>query len=165
MFRVNDYVVYGSTGVCRIADIKKDASSYDAETEYYVLTPVFENNMTIMIPVNRPNLAMRAVNTSEEVMSLIAAMPEIEAAWIQDEKERSAYFKDALRSGKQKEWVKIIKTINLEKEARAAAGRKMAKNDDAIFKTAEKCLNQEFAFALNIQPDEVPAYILEHLPA
>ena len=35
------------------------------------------------------------------------------------------------------------------------------KNDDEIFKIAEKLLNEEFGFVLNINPDDVPTYIGE----
>ncbi|MGE5372887.1 MAG: CarD family transcriptional regulator [Solirubrobacterales bacterium] len=166
MFKVNDYVVYGTTGVCQIADIKKDEFSNNNETEYYVLNPVFDgNNMTIMIPVNHPNRAMRAVCTKKEALSLIAQMHEIETAWIGDERQRNADFKASLRSGKNEEWAKIVATIYLEKEARSGFGRKIAKSDEDIFRSAEKCLHQEFAVALNISPDEVPSFIRSHSPA
>ena len=41
--------------------------------------------------------------------------------------------------------------------------KKITKTDEEIFDTAEKKLNQEFALALNISPDQVASYILEHI--
>ncbi len=164
MFRVNDYVVYGSTGVCQIKEIKKDEISND-ETEYYILRPVYnDKNMTIKIPVNNPNVAMRAILTKDEALSLITTMPKMETIWIDDNRERSKYFNAILRTRKSEEWAKILKTLYFEKDARSVMGKTLTKTDEDIMNIAEKHLNEEFAMALNISPDEVIAYILEHIP-
>ena len=163
MFNVNDYVVYGITGVCQIADIRKDEFTGDNETQYYVLTPVDDNNITIMVPVDNKNIAMRAISTKDDVLSLIAAMPEMEAAWIDDDRQRNADFKAALKSGKSQEWARVVKTLYLEKEKRIAIGKKLTKTDEEILNTAEKKLNQEVALALNISSDEAESYIFEHV--
>jgi len=39
MFKINDYVVYGSTGVCQIIDISKEKNLSNDEIQYYVLQP------------------------------------------------------------------------------------------------------------------------------
>jgi len=163
MFKVNDYVVYGSTGVCKITDIEKDMDINHDEIEYYILHPVYNDNMTIKIPVNNPNVSMRPILTKDEVLSLIATMPEEETIWIDDNRERNEHFKAALRTRKSEEWIKLIRTLYLEKEARAVAGKTLTKTDEDILNTAEKQLNEEFAIALNISPDEVASYILEHI--
>jgi CarD family transcriptional regulator len=164
MYKVNDYVVYGLTGVCRILDIGKDEYTGNDETQYYVLKPVDDNNMTIRVPVDNENILLRPIITKDEVLSLIATMPEKEIIWPEDERRRSADFKTALKSGKNEEWIKIIKTLHSEKETRAAVGKKLPKMDEAIMNTAEKHLNQEFALALGISPEEVIPYILDHIP-
>ncbi len=44
LFSVNDYVVYGSEGVCRVESIgKKDITGLDKEKEYYTLVPVYKS--------------------------------------------------------------------------------------------------------------------------
>jgi CarD family transcriptional regulator len=90
-------------------------------------------------------------------------MPEKETIWIDDSRERSEYFKAALKTRKSEEWVKLIRTLYLEKEARSAVGKTLMKIDEDIMNTAEKQLNEEFAIALNISPDEVIPYIIEHI--
>lgn len=119
--------------------------------------------MTIMIPVNKPDIAMRAISTKEEILSLIAAMPEMETAWIDDERQPNSSFKAALKSGKNEEWVKMIRMLYLEKEARTVIGKKLAKTDEDLLNTAEKQLNQEFAVALDISSEEVVPYIIEQI--
>lgn len=44
------------------------------------------------------------------------------------------------------------------------AGKKLTKTDEDIMNIAEKQLSEEFAVALDISPDEVLPYILEHIP-
>ncbi|MDI9479578.1 MAG: CarD family transcriptional regulator [Syntrophomonadaceae bacterium] len=163
MYKINDYVVYGLTGVCQITDIQKDSID-DEEKEYYVLTPVFSENMTIKTPVDNVNAKMRKVITKKEALSLIAAMPDQETAWITDNRERSEAFKTALKTGKSEELVKLVKTIYLEKEEMATIGKKLSKSDEEVLKAAEKQLNEEIAIALEIPLDKVTEYIINHVP-
>ncbi|MGI6422392.1 MAG: CarD family transcriptional regulator [Syntrophomonadaceae bacterium] len=166
MFKVNDYVMYGSTGVCKIIDISKEKhiSINSEETDYYVLHPVFNDNIVIKIAVNNPNAPIRAILTKDEVLSLIKTMPEQETIWIDDNRERSEYFKAILKSKESEDWVKLIKTLFLEKEARSLVGKTLTKTDEGIMNTVEKLLYEEFAIALGISPDEVLAFIEEYIP-
>lgn len=163
MFKVSDYVVYGSTGVCQIIDISKEKDLSTDEIQYYVLQPVYNNRMIIKTPVNNQKVLMRQIITKDEVSSLIANLVEKQAIWIDDDKQRTENFKIALRTGKSEEWIKIIKTIYLEKEEKFVVGKKLTKIDEDIMKTAEKQLYEEFAIVLNISPDEVISYIMEHI--
>ena len=163
MFKVSDYVVYGSTGVCQIIDISKEKNLRNHEIQYYVLQPVYNNKMVIKSPVNNQKVLMRQIITKDDVSSLIADMPKEQAIWINDDKQRIENFKAALRTGKSEEWIKIIKTIYLEKEEKIVVGKKLMKIDEDIMKTAEKQLYEEFAIALNISPDKVGPYIIEHI--
>lgn len=163
MFKVSDYVVYGSTGVCQIIDISKEKNLSNDEIQYYVLQPVYNNKMIIKAPVNNQKVLMRQIITKDDVSTLIADMPKKQAIWINDDKQRTENFKDALRTGKSEEWIKVIKTIYLEKEEKFVVGKKLTKIDEDIMKTAEKQLYEEFAIALNISPDKVLPYIIEHI--
>ena len=37
MFKVNDYIMYGMTGVCQVVDITKESFIDNLQKEYYVL--------------------------------------------------------------------------------------------------------------------------------
>lgn len=163
MFKVSDYVVYGSTGVCQIIDISKEKNLSNDEIQYYVLQPVYNGRMIIKAPVNNQKVLMRQIITKDDVSTFIANMPEKQTIWINDDKQRIENFKAALRTGKSEEWIKIIKTIYLEKEEKLVVGKKLTKIDEDIMKTAEKQLCEEFAIALNISPDEVVPYIIAHI--
>lgn len=163
MFKVNDYVVYNAMGIYKIVDIRNDKDLSDCAIEYYVMQPAFGKNMTIKIPVHNPKVLMRAVITRDNVLSLLARKLETDSVWIFDNRKRSQNFKDALRSGECEEWIKLIKTISLERQEKFQVGKKLQKLDADILKAAEKNLNEEFAIALNISPAEVPSFIHEHI--
>lgn len=80
-----------------------------------------------------------------------------------DNRIRCEAFKTTLKTGESEEWVKLIKTIYIEKKRRSHIGKKLLKTDEEIMKKAEKNLYEEFAAALNILPDEVVSYIFDHV--
>jgi CarD family transcriptional regulator len=162
MFKVHDYVMYGAMGVCQVEAIVNGDRSND-QSKYYILHPVDSSNLTIKTPVNNPKVIMRPLHTKEEVLSLIATIPEQEPLTIKDKKERSESFKAVLRSGNSKELIKVIKTLHLEKKAKSAVNKKLLKSDEEIMNSAEKQLHEEFAIALNISPDEVSPFINNYI--
>ena len=164
MYKVNDFVVYNSSGVYKIKDIKKEKDISNNEIEYYVLQPAFaQDSLTIKTPVTNSRVRIRKVINKEDVLSIIASMPEMKTIWIDDFKERNEIFKQALRSGDVEKWVRLVKSIYKEKQDKNEIGKKIRKTDEDIMKAAEKNINEEFALALNISPDEVGPYIIEHI--
>lgn len=163
MFKVNDFVIYGSMGVYQIVDIRNEMDIHDFENEYYILEPAYCKNLTIKIPVNSYKAMMRRVMTKEEALSLIEGMPEKETRWIDDCKERTARFKAALRTGNSEEWMQLVRTVYLEKRVKTDLGKTRSKTDADMMKAAENNLNEAFAIALNIAPGEVVPYIMKHI--
>lgn len=162
LFKVNDYVISCSSGVCQITDITKIEHS-NGEAEYYVLHPVYKNNITIKIPVHNAEGLLRKPLTKNEVLSLISAMPDKEILTPADSRERNNILKSALKTWNSEDLIKVIKTLHLEKQAKSAVNKKLSKADEDMMNTAEKRLYEEFALALNISPEEVVTYILEYL--
>lgn len=163
MFKVDEYVKTKSSGVCKIVDMLKIDQNSEEATDYFILSPVYQNNMTIKIPVNNANALMRPLLTKDEVLSLIAAMPEKEPLQLNDNKERSNTFKAALKSRNNEDLITIVKTLYQEKQAKTALNKKLTKADEDIMNIAEKQLNEEFALALHITPDEVVPFIHDYL--
>ena len=67
MFKVNDYIMYGTTGVCKIIEIKKEKFLGRQEMEYYILEPVYSKNTVIKIPVDNTTIKMREVLSKEDI--------------------------------------------------------------------------------------------------
>ncbi|SCK02348.1 CarD-like/TRCF domain [uncultured Clostridium sp.] len=163
MFKVNDYIIYGTTGVCKIIEIKKEKFLGREEKEYYVLEPVYSKNTVIKIPVDNTTIKMREVLSKDYIEELINIIPNTETEWIDDDKLRSEHFKTVLKSGNCEELITLIRTIYLSKKDKKSIGKKLYKVDDEIMQAAEKLLNEEFAFVLDIDPKEVPQYIANHI--
>ena len=159
MFRVNDYVMSFSSGVCRITAIKADEASSN-DSEYFVLSPVYQSNLTVMVPVRSAGNLMRPILTKEEVLVLIASMPDLETIAVPDCRERTNMFKAALKTRDNNSLIKVIKTLYLEKQSKTSSNQKLTKPDEEIMNAAERQLNEEFAIALEITPEEVPSLIL-----
>ena len=99
-YHVQDTVLYGQSGVCRIADIaEKDVGG--GLRAYYVLQPVFEESATIFVPVGNEALTakMRRVMSEAEITALIDAMPEEDSIWIADDNARRERYKAILAGG------------------------------------------------------------------
>ena len=163
MFKVDEHIIYNTMGVCKVVDIRKEKDINDKETDFYILEPVFGNNLTIKTPINNDKVFMRKIIKRDEVISLIESLPEQETKWISDDRKRSEIFRATLKKGETEGWVKLIKTIYTEKQEKSAIGKKLMKIDEEIMKTAEKNLYEEFAAALNISPEEVISYIKDYV--
>ncbi len=152
MFKVDDYIMYGRTGVCKVVDITNEKFINGEERKYYVLSPIHNNNNTIIkIPLDNTKVPMRKIISKEDVTSLINDMSNMEELWIEDEKKRSNEFKTMLKSGKCEDLIKLISNKRHSK--------KLNKADKEIIKEAERLVNEEFAIILNISPKEVNSYI------
>ena len=47
MFKVNDHIIYNNMGVCKVVDIRDEKDINDKVTNFYILKPVYGNNLTI----------------------------------------------------------------------------------------------------------------------
>ena len=73
MFKLNDYVCYGATGVCQITETKKERIS-GVTKEYYVLKPVFNENSAVYVPMDNNTLLekMRPIVSATELKKILA---------------------------------------------------------------------------------------------
>ena len=61
MFKENELVMYGSTGVCRVKEIGRPSFvDKDDERIYYLLEPVFQSGV-IYAPIDNDKIPIRAV--------------------------------------------------------------------------------------------------------
>lgn len=164
MFKVNDTVIYGTEGVCRVMDIT-ERMFRDKKIRYYVLKPVYKENATIFVPTENETLTakMRQVLSPEEVRTIIDGMAGEESIWIEDENERKLRYKTILTSGNCHELVRLIRTLYLHQQEQKARGKKLHLADERFFKEAERMLYDEFAVVLNLRQDQVLPYIIRSI--
>lgn len=160
MFEIGEYIVYGNTGVCKVAEKTKMAAP-GAKTDklYYTLEPVYDKGCRLFTPVDNQKVKMRPVLTQQEADDLIGRIKEIDILWVKDEKNREQIYKDAIRTCNCEELVKIIKTLYLRKEKRLAAGKKVTSSDARYLHLAEESLYGELSVVMGIPKDEMEAFI------
>lgn len=164
MFEVGSTVLYGSDGVCKIQDIThKEVGGVSGD--YYVLEPIYQKKSTVFVPLDNERLIgrMRCILSSDELLDLINTMSDEPLMWIEDESERKTAYRDVIARGDCTELMRLVKTLYLHREKQLERGKKLHACDDRFLKTAEKMINDEFALVLKIEPDQVPAYISDHI--
>lgn len=160
MFQTNDYVVYGSTGICQIVDICSMKFSGVTNREYYILESVYGNRMRVYIPTDCNEDTLRYVMSHEGLLSLVRSMPGMDDEWISADSVRRTLFHQMLHGGDQVKIIRMIKMISKRKIELEKNGKHLTVSDTETLKEAEKMLQNEFAFILQIKPDEVVQFIL-----
>ncbi len=160
MFNVGEFIVYGTSGVCKVEEVTTmDMEGVPKDRLYYILKPVYNSKSTIMTPVDNTKVVMRSVMTKEEVDNLIDDMETVETESINDDKKRGERCKSVLASCETRELVCMIKSLYNRNQRRIAQGKKLTSGDERYFHMAEDTLYGEMAVTLNIDKSEVPGYI------
>ena len=164
MFQAGDVIVCGTHGVCRVEKVGPLSSAVaDRDRLYYTLKPLYERGSVVFTPVDNEKMVIRPVISREEALRLIDGIRDAEALGIEDERKREENYKTALKSCRAEELVKMIKTINVRKRSRAARGKKATDADSRYVKLAEDYLYGELAISLDLERDQVKAFIRERI--
>ncbi|MCD8023856.1 MAG: CarD family transcriptional regulator [Lachnospiraceae bacterium] len=156
MYSVGDYVVKANNGVCRVEDIVHlDLSNVSKDKLYYLLVPQADQNAQLYAPGDADGTSIRQVLSEEMAWQVIEKIPDIDEAWIANDKLREQEYREALKSCDPELLVGIIKNIYLRKKKRLSEGEKSTSVDDRYFKLAEQALYSELAFAIGRNPDEI----------
>lgn len=160
MFSVNDYVIYGSEGVCKVESIgHPEISGLDKSKEYYTLSPVYRSGK-IYTPVDS-SIIMRNVITKNQVEELICGIKDVscELDVPKDAKLANQFYRELVRSYECTKLIRVIKHV-FDKQRRFALEKKnVPAVDIKFFKLAEDMLYSEFGFVLGIDPKEVKGHI------
>ena len=151
MFEIGDYVIY-RRDLCIIKDI--------IDNKYYKLSLVDDNTLSISVPIDNKFGLLRKPMTKAEAEELINKIPNIEPLKTNDKLLENAY-KELMRTNKQEDLIKIIKTTYLRNKEREETGKKIADKDQTFFEQAEKYLYNELALSLNMNYEECKKYIIE----
>lgn len=164
MFSVNDTVLYGIYGVCRIENIVEN--KIDGKlVPYYELKPSRDERSTVFVPINNEKLTarMKTILSVDEIHELIRNMPGQDTVWIDSDSERRETYKQIISRGDRSEVIQLIKTLYLRRKLQNEDGKKLRAMDEEFLKGAEKLLYEEFAHVLNLQVKEVGPFIKNEL--
>lgn len=160
MFKCGDKVLYGSHGICEILDV--EIKKIDRKSiEYFILQPLEQPGARFYIPTqNEAALSkLRPILSAEEINTLLTEQAGEPDTWIADESQRKQRYKELISSGDRAALIRMIHALHQHRRLQQSAGRKFHLCDENFLRDAEKLLSAEFALVLNINQDEVGAYV------
>ena len=160
MYKIGDLFVYGSSGACRITDIKKENFGKN-ETTYYILSPVFDIKETIYIPIDNEALVakMKRILTPEELITLIKTIPQKKSVWIENVNQRREEYKRIIKKANREELLALIKTLYERRVELQQSGKNLSVYDERFFRHAQNIIHSEISLVLQIPREEIPSYI------
>lgn len=163
-FQKGEYIRYGSSGVCLIDDVRT-LDEKKSDELFYILRPIADRHSTFFIPVGNeaPSGKIRALLRKEEIDALIDSVHADNTMWIEDRKERMEHFRNLLRECDAREILKLAAVLYNRKNELASIGKKLSPSDLSVLKQAEDLTDNEFAFVLHLEKNEVGRYIRRRL--
>lgn len=161
-YKKGDHVRYGTNGVCVIADIET-IPSMDRRSikDYYVLRPVAETGTKIFVPLDNPALLgkMHTILTRDEIDDAIRRSAADPLPWLSDRNRRAESFKEILKAAEPFPLLQLCSCIHARRLQLSQEGKRLSGSDEAILKQAERLVENEFAFSLDIPRSDVASYI------
>lgn len=161
MYQIGDQVVYGSHGVCRI--VAQEERVIDRKhIQYFALEPLNQPGARYLVPSENPVALskMRHLISREELDALLTSDRTCADCWIADENTRKQRYRELITSGDRAALLGMIHSLHRHKKTQLEAGRKFHLCDENFLNDAQKLLTAEFALVLQIEPSQVPEYIL-----
>ena len=158
-FMVEDFVVYGSAGVCRLTGIVSKCFDGKNNNDYLALEPISSASSTYYIPIDTASSRLRKLLSKSEVNGLIDSMKTDNTEWCNDNKERKEFFSSTLRSHDLGKILIMLKILHLQKEEKAKDGKRLVTSDELAMSEGENLVYSEFSLVLGIKYDDVEEFI------
>ena len=164
-YAVNDYVIYGKSGLCYVKEIKKMSLANGPLAEYYILNGAKANSVTIYVPCDKENLVakMRRPMTKDEIENILHSARGQEMLWIDNNIERAERFKEITDSENYRDWLLLASCLHMKKLEKHAMKKHLSGRDENTLKLLEKLIEEEFCYSLNLEKNQVAEYIKDKL--
>lgn len=160
MFQIDQFIIYGNTGVCQVKEIiTKDTDAHGPQS-FYVLKPAY-SDYTITTPVNGGKVFMRPVISKDEANALIDSIPAIHAEAYHNRvlRQLTEHYDELIVSHSCEDLVKLTMSIYAKRQLLAGQKKKLGAVDEKYIKKGEDLLFGELAAALEIDKKQVQEYI------
>lgn len=148
VFKIHDYVSYSNNGVCVIDDIKNEIFN-GVEKTYYVMRPIANQKLKIMIPVDNNCIRMRHLVDSTEATNILNSFNENDDLWISDKNQRNTLYQGLINNGDLFKIAKVVKTLKKREFSNAENDKTLSVADKNLLNSAEVILYSELATCLN----------------
>jgi len=164
MYEIESVVMHITNGICKTKDIQEKSFTQNINQKYYVLQPVFETGTTLFVPIENNPARIRTLLTKEEINGMMQTLAnQQDKPWINDDNQRLSHFKTVLKNGNQQEILSMLHTIYLKQIQKKQSGKKLRFTDERVKNAAEKLVQQEFSYVLQIPQEEVSDWICSHI--
>ena len=164
MFQKDEYVFYGSGGICKISDIQTSPlEGMPADREYYVMQSIHDKNGTMYIPVDNDKVFLRRLLSREEAETLLERIPSIEIITEENAKLLRAKYLEAMRTYQPSEWVRVIKTVYFRANDPGRQRQRLSETERNIAESAKRYLCTELSLSLGRPTADLEAYLLENV--
>lgn len=160
VFNIGDRVMYGIHGLCQIVEITYRSVDRN-KIEYYVLEPVDHSGAQYFVPTRNQVAVskLRPVLTKDALNELLLSDDVRSYPWIEDENTRKQRYRELITGGDTAALLGMVHTLHNHKSEQIAAGRKFHLCDENFLRDAEKVLTSEFSLVLDLDSEDVAAYI------
>ncbi len=164
MVKVGDYVVYATSGVCKISHTEKKTVGIN-EVEYFVLKPLYNQNATVFVPTSGEKLLarMKPLLNKKEIEKLIDDIVAGEPIWFDSDTLRRDEYKKIISEGERLKLGLIIKALYLHRERQIKNNKKLHISDEKVLSEAEKILFEEISFVTDTKKEDVIKSIAQAL--
>jgi CarD family transcriptional regulator len=165
MYEVGDVIIYGSTGVCCVTEIRTiDSKWSDKDELHYVLKPFYQD-CVILTPVTNVKVRTRPAVSRTEAEQLIDTIPSIEPQVYHSDKaqEMVRYYKSFIEAYDCSGLLELTVSLRAKKDSAGGSKSKFGTVDQKFMTQAEELLFGELAVALGIPRSDVPGYIASRL--
>ncbi|MBQ9760411.1 MAG: hypothetical protein IJW16_03565 [Clostridia bacterium] len=160
MFAVNDYVFYGSGGVCKIVDIQTaPLESMPRDKQYYIMHSLHDASSVMYIPVDSDCIFLRPLISRTEAEELLAQIPYVTPLEAPNAKQLRECYAEAMRRHMPIDWVRVIKTVWLRMNEPRPAARRISETERSFAENARKYLYTELSLVLDVSAAKMEEYI------
>lgn len=157
-FKTDDYIYYGSDGLCRIDDICENPfEGAPAGVCYYVMHTLSEPRQTIWNPKGNERVLMRAVMTVDEIEELFSCIPSLDPFSAPNAKLLREQYLRSIKSGLPIEWGRVMRTYQERKRAERERLVRVTEAERGFYENARHLLSDEIALVTGKEPHEIEA--------
>ncbi|MCR4610992.1 MAG: hypothetical protein K5644_03745 [Lachnospiraceae bacterium] len=163
-YKIGDYLVHETNGVCTVKDIKEMAlSGRGSEKLYYILSPVYSSKSQVVTPVQSDKVRVRDVKPKEELEKLYSVVLDLDTIEVDNDRKRGEVYKEKIACFEPIELARIVKTVYKRRLYRIKDGKKVMAQDEKMLEIAGKKLFEEMAFSFDEDVDEVKTKFLSQI--
>lgn len=164
MCHLDDYVIYGIHGACRVLGREKQLVN-KKRTEFLVLEPLMQSGSKYYVPAENPTAMakLQGVLSQDELVQLLEFDAVREDCWISDEGHRKQIYRELITSADRLRLMQMVASLYRYRGAQEAAGRKFHLCDDNFLRDAERLLSSEISLVMNLSADEARDLLRKHL--